>query len=333
MKRRTKFSAALLGSAMAMFAAPAQSQSSVRLNGLLDTSVGWSKPPGGDSSMNVDSGKMTTSWVGMRGSEDLGGGLNAVFALEGFLRLDTGEAGRFKGDAFWARNAYVGIESKAAGRLALGRQTTPLFVSTLLFNAFGDSFGYSPSIRQYFTSGTTTGDTGWSDAIQYSSPSFGGLRFNVMAAAGEKPDVSTDGRNLGGNVLYFGGPLSATVAYQDVRKDGNAAVDDTRTWQLGGAYDFRVAKLFGQYGRVDNRTRDNEYRLVSVGTSVPVGPGKFLAQAGRVDPDHGAKRDTISIGYDWFVSKRTDLYAVAMHDKIEDISAGRAISLGIRHRF
>jgi hypothetical protein len=73
-----------------------------------------------------------------------------TFALNSFLRADNGAAGRFNGDAFWARDAYVGL-SGAFGTSLLGRNTTPLFVSTLLFNAFGDSFAFSPSIRQLFT--------------------------------------------------------------------------------------------------------------------------------------------------------------------------------------
>jgi predicted porin len=58
-----------------------------------------------------------------------------------------------------------------------------------------------------------------------------------------------------------------------------------------------------------------------------------LADWGRVSPDAGAKLTTMTLGYDYQFSKRTDLYAVAMHDKLEDVKAGKSFAVGIRHRF
>lgn len=75
--------------------------------------------------------------------------MSAVFALESFLRVDVGGAGRFPGDTFFARASHVGLKG-SFGSVTLGRNGTPLFVTTLLTNAFGDSFGFSPSIRQLF---------------------------------------------------------------------------------------------------------------------------------------------------------------------------------------
>ncbi|WP_338415768.1 porin [uncultured Sphaerotilus sp.] len=304
-------------------------QSSVNLYGLIDLSVGSNKAPGGVRQRDVDSGKMTTSYLGFSATEDLGSGLSAVVRMEHFLRADTGEAGRFGGDAFWARNAYVGLSSKAAGTVTLGRNTTPLFVSTLRMNAFGDSFGYSPSIRHFFTSGTVTGDTGWSDSVLYMSPRWGGFSFALIGALGE----GSNGRNWGVNAGYADGPVAATVTMQSVKKDGATPVADTRTWQVGGSYDFGAAKLFGQYGRVKNETVVNQYRITEIGAKVPVGAGAVLAQWGQIKPDTGAKRDTLSLGYDHSLSKRTDVYTVAMRDHVAGLSTGLSYALGVRHRF
>ncbi|MDZ4239742.1 MAG: porin, partial [Hydrogenophaga sp.] len=98
-----------LVSALCLTALSAQAQSTVTAYGLLDLSVGSTKAPGGTSTTAVDSGKMTTSFIGFGGSEDLGGGLSAVFKMEGFLRVDTGDQGRFTGDTTWARTASVGL--------------------------------------------------------------------------------------------------------------------------------------------------------------------------------------------------------------------------------
>lgn len=308
-------------------AAHAQAASSVSLYGLVDVSVGSTQAPGGASIKGADSGKMTTSYFGLKGSEDLSGGLKAQFAVESFMRADTGSAGRFDGDAFWARSAYVGL-SGSAGTVALGRNTTSLFVQTLLFNAFGDSFGYSPSIRHYFTSGTTTGDTGWSDSIKYTSPRLGGVTFTGHVAAGE----GGGGRNLGASALYFSGALGLAAAWQKVEK--GATVADTTAWQLAGSYTVASVKLFAQFGQVDNDTTGNGYSITGLGVALSTSPsGKLLGQISQISPDTGASRRTLSLGYDHFVSKRTDLYAALMNDSIKGLSTGTSYSVGMRHRF
>ena len=333
---RTGFAALL-----AVTALGAQAQSSVTLFGLVDMSIGSNKAPGGLRQTGVDSGKMTTSYFGLRGSEDLGGGLSAVFRLEGFLQADTGASGRFAGDTLFSRTASVGLSSKSFGTLMLGRNTTPLFISTVSFNPFGDSYGYSPSTRHYFTSGTVTGDSAWNNSALYTSPEFGGFKFGVIGAAAATQSTgagSSNGSNWGANVGYAGGPLSAALVYQSVKKDETRSVpasvqNDTRTWQLNGAYDFTVAKAFAQYGEVKNTTTDNRYRISELGARVPVGEGAVLAAWGRVAPKTGLDRNTVSLGYDYNLSKRTDVYAVAMRDKVDTLSVGSSYSVGVRHRF
>lgn len=301
----------------------AQAQSSVQAYGLIDVSAGQFQDAGGVKDKSVQSGKASTSYFGFKGSEDLGGGLSAKFAFESFLRADSGGAGRFNGDTFWARNANVGLAG-GFGSLLVGRNTTSLFVSTLLFNAWGDSFGYSPSIRHYFTSGTTTGDTGWNQSISYTTPNLGGLSAQVQVAGN---DGSTFGRKTGGNVLYFGGPFAATAAYQKVKAGSSAG---TTTWQLGASYDLGMAKLYGQYGKVKNDTTGTDYKLAEAGAAVPLGSGKVLVEYGRLSVQG---RKTLTAGYDLSLSKRTDVYAVAMSDKKEASSTGATYALGVRHRF
>lgn len=313
----------------AMTSLSAQAQSSVQLYGLVDLSAGSWDYAGGFARKAVKSGEMTTSFIGFKGSEDLGGGLSAKFTIESFMRNDTGEAGRFGGDTFWARTASVGL-SGSMGTLTLGRNTTALFVSTLVFNAFGDSFGFSPSIRHYFAGGgvgVVSGDTGWSDSASYQTPKLGGFSATLQAAAGE----GNGGRNWGGNALYFGGPLGLTAAYQKVEK--GAAVADTTTWQLGGSYDFGPAKFFLQYGKVTNDVTDFEYTLTDASLSVPFGAGKVLLAWGRQKSDADVVRTTTSLGYDHNLSKRTDLYAVYMNDRLTSASSGNSYAVGMRHRF
>lgn len=336
--KSTPSSKLAIAATIALIACGAQAQSQVKLYGLLDLSIGSVKDVGSSTRKTVlDSGKLTTSYYGLSGSEDLGGGLSGLFKLEGFLRADSGEQGRFNGDAQFARTASVGLSHQELGTLTLGRNTTALFVSTLSFNAFGDSFGYSPSIRHYFGAGqaAVTGDTGWSDSLSYSSPTWNGLRFGLAAAAKEaNPSTSSNGGNWSANLGYVQGPLAAALVIQDVEKDGAITLDDTHTTQLNASYDFGLAKAFAQYAKVDNRSNgDKDTTLSGLGVRVPAGKGAVIAQWSQSSPKKGDERNTTSVGYLYPLSKLTELYAVGMYDGKDGSSAGHAYSIGMRTRF
>ncbi len=324
------------GAMLGLVSLSVNAQSSVQIYGLFDMSIGSTKAPGGTSVAGVDSGKLSTSYYGFSGTEDLGGGLSAQFKLESFFRGDTGEQGRFGGDAQFARTSSVGLSHKEFGSINIGRTTTPLFVSTLLFNAFGDSFGYSPSIRHYFSSGTgsVTGDTGWNDSIAYSSPNLGGFRLGATVTTKEAATGTGNGGNWSVGLNYGGsGRLAASVVHQSVKKDGAGAVPDTETTQLGASYDFGPAKAFLQYGEVKNTTLDIRTDITGIGVRVPLGSGAIVAQYGAMNLSVGADRDTLSLGYLHTLSRRTELYAVIMRDKLDGQSSGGGYSLGVRHRF
>ena len=320
-----------LAALVALGAPAAFAQSSVTVFGLIDLSAGSSKAPGGSANKNIGSGNMTTSFIGFKGTEDLGGGLSALFSIESFIRNDTGQSGRFDADTFWSRSAYVGLRS-SAGTVTLGRNTTSLFVNTLIFNAFGDSFGFSPAIRQTFTSGgavQVSGDTGWSDSVKYASPSFGGLSFTGHVAAGE----GNGGRNYGVSALYFGGPFAAGFAWQDVEKGSGPFNPDTTAWQLGASFNLAPVKFYGQYGTSDNKTIDNTTKVLGLGADYTLGVSKLMLQWGKQSPDVGADLKTLSFGYGHQMSKRTDLYAVYMNEKKTGLSTGHSYAVGVRHRF
>lgn len=352
MIRSSTLRAALAAAGLAAAsAAPAQN---VQMVGLIDMTAGRLQNAGEPKVWRADSGGMTTSFLGIRGSDDLGGGLKARFALDHFLRADSGQAGRFGGDAFWARDAYVGL-SGAFGTTVLGRNTTPLFVSTVLFNAFGDSFAFSPAVRQVFTpvvqSGSPMvpffGDSGWNNSIHYASgdDDEDGFSWNLMANLGEGAAGAT-GKNMGANLMYAKGPLEATLAWQRVRNGdgistGLAATppgfSKQETWFIAASYDLQAVKLFSHAAMV--RTRATEHRttkLWGIGASLPLGPGKLLAQYGsaeaRLDGVEPSNH-TLSVGYDYFLSKRTDVYAVFMNDRVTGLNRGNSLAGGVRVRF
>jgi predicted porin len=354
----------LLAAFGAAFAVPAFAQTNVTVSGLVDTYAGTMKNAGDTGRQAVvNSGGMTTSWFGFRGTEDLGGGLKANFALTSFFRADAGQFGRFPGnETLFSRDAHVGLSGNF-GSVSLGRDLAPNFLPTILFNPFGDSFTFSPLIMHsdvplFNASGWTNslaGDTGWSNEILYTTPNFGGLSANVHYQFGEVAGDSGK-KNVGVNLLYFGGPLALTAFYHNVKVNNplNTPVGNVQpggnlplasgvfaarqtAWMVGGSYDFSVAKLFATYGQTSHDI-DLEDKTAQLGLTVPFGKGKVLAswaQTRRSGVAIGAdqKRNTTSVGYGYDLSKRTDLYAIVMNDRITSQTSGNSLGLGIRHRF
>ncbi|ABR90196.1 porin [Janthinobacterium sp. Marseille] len=350
-----------LGSAIAL---PAMAQSSVQVTGVVDTYLGSMKQSGdAGRTSSVNGGGMTTSWFGFKGTEDLGGGLKATFNLTSYIRSDIGAIGRFNGnETFFSRDANVGLRGKF-GAISLGRDLSPNFLPSVISNPFGDSFQFSPLILHkdvplFNASGWTNsvaGDTGWSNEIMYTTPDIGGLKASINYQFGEVAGKSGK-NNVGGNLLYFNGPLALTAYYQKVQVNnpmdlspnnvqpatnipfasGMTAARQT-AWFVGGAYDFSIAKLFASYNQSthDIDLKDKTFQL---GTSIPLGQGAILASWANTKRDGVAvgtelKRNTASFGYDYNLSKRTDIYSIYMYDKITQQSAGNSFAVGIRHRF
>lgn len=333
--------------ALAAVAGGAQAQSSVQVMGLMDGFAGSIRMAGDSASTKqVGSGGMTTSWVGFKGTEDLGGGLKANFALTSFMRINSGTPGRFTGDNFFSRDANLGL-SGDFGAVTIGRGLAPNFLPTVIFNPFGDSFTFSPLVLHANVglfngtgwTATTPSDTGWSNEIIYSTPKFGGLSGNVHYQFSNLADTGGNSgkKNVGANALYFNGPLALTAFYERDQLTNPTVTTftplNTKTdWMLGGSYDFSVAKAFLTYGQASNDLTPKA-KTTSIGASAPVGAGKFLAAYAQTKIDGGASRKTASFGYDYFLSKRTDIYAVYMNDKITAKSTGNSFGVGIRHSF
>lgn len=338
MNHKTKAIALAVGTAVAVGAGGAvQAQSSITLQGLIDANVQSIDQSGAGyavadraSRRAVDPNGMTTSWWGVGGTESLGGDLRAVFALQGFFRPDTGEGGRFGGtDVLFKRAAWVGLESTGLGRVTLGRQSTQYFLSTVQTNPFGDSFGFGPSILHTF--GTVLGsglglrfardryvlnDSGWSNAVQYSTPSFAGLTaaamFSKASGSNDQEDGTARGRSWSGQLAYRSGPIVAIGVYQGVRV--NATDQQQKAWLLGGAYDLKVVRLFAQYQSIDTTilTSGDDDSTWTLGATVPIGKHNILGSyASTTTEDKSGlladeERKTFAIGYRYDFSRRTD---------------------------
>ncbi len=328
-----------LTSSLAM---PAHAQSSTQVYGVLDLWAGASKTSGsGPSVTSVNNGGMQTSFWGVGGSEELGGGWKTIYAIEGYLQLDTGAAGRSATDALFARNAYVGL-SGAYGEIRVGRLLNPLFVATALTNPFGGSIRFAPLLAQIWSvpmGRAVSGDTSWDNTIAYTTPAINGFKLSSQVGLGETA-FGAGTRNANATLSYSGGAWYVTATAQQVKVGpGLARIGSShqRTWYAGGAYDAKVAKLYVSYADADSGQPDKTARTAQVGVAVPAGAGSFLlswAQTRQTATGFaGARRDTGAFGYDYNLSRRTDVYAVAQHDKLQSANGASTFGIGVRHKF
>jgi predicted porin len=337
--RRTRIAAGLLTGLGSLLAMNAHAQS-VEIYGLIGAYVGSFKRSGDPASVRqLGGGGLNTSFLGFRGKEDLGGGMNAIFALESFFRPDTGEQGRNATDPFFSRNAWVGFEGNA-GRLTFGRQTNPTYAAMSQLSPFGNSVVFSPLTLQSFVAtygSNIVGDTVWNNVIQYQSPTMGGFRGSLLYGLGEvagHPGVA----NMGLHGTFVSGKFLAALSAQRVRVNISTPLPTQQdAWLAGATYDFGVVRIYGnaEHTSIEGNRKN---RLFDAGLSIPVSAtGSVLLEAAqsRIEMPRTAdvRRLTASIGYDYRLSKRTDVYAVYSNDKRSDAGSAGSAALGLRHTF
>lgn len=331
----------------------AYAQSSVQLYGIVDGWAGYQRIPGNQGAATMGGGGMSTSFWGLGGQEDLGGGYKTTFAIEGFFRPQNGQYGSFNGDPFFSRNAYVGIASPY-GTLTLGRQSSLLYLQSAQFNPFYASFTFSPTISQLY-SGLGTypgypidqgilGGTSWSNAIQYATPSAHGLSAHVMYALGNQPGDNS-AKKFSAQATLTRGPFAIGATYQYLNFSstpgdlGNLlqGFQSQTAVQLGVSYDMRVVKLFGEYTYTGDKLIANSFHvnMLQGGLVVPVGVGRILASYAYSHDNSilSQTRQTAALSYDYPFSKRTDVYAGYMYDRVSNLSTGSTVGVGIRTRF
>ncbi len=343
MKSILKFTAAAVLAACA--AAPCLAQSNLLIYGIADVYTGRYQLSGRDDVNVVGSGGLSTSRIGFRGTEDLGGGYKVNVDLTAFVRMDTGEQGRFPGDPLWSQRASLGVSSPF-GSVDLGRVATPLFVTMISSNPFGDSSSFSPIFLHLYTGGQplaaplTTQDFAANNSITYQSPILAGLKLRAQYAFSEVADKSGEAR-LGFSLNYDWRDLNAQVAYAQDKYPLLLNETEQNTWLGALTYDFKLVKLYGQYARsVEYEALKREYDTFEIGASVPIfSHSQILVSWAKTSLDNPAPaaidpdRNTVTLAYVFAASKRTELYCMAMYDKVTDLDSGTSAVIGMRHRY
>lgn len=332
----------LVGASLLIAAGGAAAQSSVTLYGVADTFVqylgngavhSWSMRSGGNSGSNF----------GLKGSEDLGGGLKAIFTLENGYTINNG--GFFvDSSTMFYRQAWVGLSAEKYGSLTFGRQYQPTFWAVYPTDPFrGDevlsplSAAASALDRHTFATQSASGRS--SNTIVYQSPIVAGLKLYAMygfSATVTQPVAQTVGNILDLALTYSGYGAYVGLAYQNVHA-GTAAIPGLPsalnllgTERFTGALAYRIGIVNLQLNYTYNRSKDapagslaarlganNSYSIAEVGATIQASPADTVEIAAIERDVRGVHDNTpgVQLGFEHLLSKRTTLYARAGYMK------------------
>jgi predicted porin len=303
--------------------AQAQTGPNVTLYGVVDAYVQAAN--GASTVTRVQSGGLNGSRFGLRGSEDLGNGLRAIFTLESGINIDDGTSGQ---GAFWGRQAFVGLATPY-GQVTLGRQygsiyalssdfsefsNGPIGASTAVIGGFG---GYEP-VRGFANGATGNGGPARiNNSVKVETPSFSGFKAGAVYGMGEVAGQTTKTRVTDVYGRYTSGPLDAMVSLVDDRVAASSL--QVRTVSAAAAYSLGDARVTGGVISVNDRGAANsDGEGYWVGADYRIGLNLLKAQylVNKVKDGDG-KTQAIGAGYQYDLSKRTALYSSLTHFKNE----------------
>ncbi len=356
-----KYSCTLL--ALGAIAGTASAQSSVTLFGTIDVTARYVKADGQHRRLSEATDGLNSNQLGLRGVEDLGGGLKAGFTLLSGISPDTGS--QASSSRFWNRRSTVSIFSNA-GELRLGRDYVPTFWPVASFDAFGIvGLGAAANVHQMYEGTRQDNTIGY-----FLPPGLGGFYGHTMfgaAEGGSSGDKPT--RYIGGRLGFASGPFDVTVAggqrrFAAVTTQGSPGLtganpgavaqigDLQRTYDIGASWNFGFAKLMGSFDR--EKLRNIFENIGSISAVIPIGLTEIhvgydrstLKNATGTGSSNAVDQAKISFVYN--ASKRSAIFVTASRLDNKDASrltlagaAGQtkpggksqAAEVGIRHFF
>jgi predicted porin len=247
---------------------------------------------------------MAGSRLGFKGEEDMGGGLKASFYLEHRLNPDDGTVSG--GATFWKGGSWVGLSSDGLGSVKLGRWWSQSFLKSqyaadpFVMGTLGESSYPTVGCGPAFSGGCL--GAFWVDNSVTYENSFGGFSFGVQYGL-EKYKHPT---NFG--VSYSDGPLYLGAGYE-THNDGS----NEKWTSLAANYDFGVAKVYAGYG-TGRDAADVSRKNTILGATVPMGQTQFIVSYDMQDQGGTRVENLLSLGVKYFLSKRTNIFAVVAHD-------------------
>lgn len=310
---------------------------SVHLYGVIDMGVAHFSGGAFGSTTMLASGYQASNRIGMRGSEDLGSGMNAYFQVEtGFCgngspqagnmnigvpitSAKAGSAGYCTGGGFFQRTSYVGLRGDF-GSIQAGR----LYTQSFFVAGGADPFGaWVQNILfpvPYFR---------FSQAIQYATPNLGGFSAVGQYAFGGYPGSMSPGSAFDVALRYHSGPAGLGVGYFDAKPLATTSTPavpvagDNKFVQLSGSYDFNVVKVIGYWSKmtsanglsINTGQPSKNAHIWALAVVAPLHIGKLMASYSAFDDTDNSARNAkqYTVGYTYPFSKRTNLYASYAH--------------------
>lgn len=357
----------------ALFSTTSSAQSSVTLYGIVDTGIEYLNNTGSGSVAREVSGNIAGSRWGMRGDENLGSDLSAIFVLEGGFSANDGllsqstkglGANASTTTRMFGRQAYVGLK-KGAQQITLGRQNTLIYDQTVLFDPMGAAPRYSGFAIDYDWTGRADNSLKYTGGVgQISLSGMYSTRYDTGYGT-EVPGSPTTGRLFSGSISFAQASFAATVVFEQRNSNTiQSATDSERRVFAAASYDFGKLKALVGYRFLRAGAGFLPANPVSpapgsaagyaslfwAGARYQLTPAAQLTAAAYYQDVHRSLSSSLMgvISGDYALSKRTDVYltvAYARNDRNANLGVngyGSAIAtgydqtgavVGIRHRF
>ncbi len=355
--QRNHLAASILAAFAACATTSVQAQTSVTIYGLIDSGVEYvtNANAARNSLVRLSSGTMNTSRIGFRGTEDLGGGLKAIFQLENGFKLDNGA---LDGDAnqLFNRQSNVGLEG-GFGRVVAGRSFSTTYDFILPFDPMGYSASYSWVTSAGATGGRKDGmPTGVSNLVKYQGE-FAGVKVGAMYGFGEVAGETRNGAKYGVGLGWGSGPFSVAATYDRNNSvtTANAPYDRATSAHLAAGYQLSDAWKFNLGYRYYKKAlatgaADQRSDFYWGGVTWKFTPAMSVIGAIYYQNIKNVANDADPIMHSlrlkYAMSKRTDLYLSTAYAKAknnqlvglsrDDVGFGTSqfgMTLGMQHRF
>ncbi|CAB3797919.1 Outer membrane porin protein 32 [Paraburkholderia caffeinitolerans] len=341
----------------------AWAQSSVTLYGSLDAGVAYISNVGGQSKWMMEQGNTQPDRWGLRGQEDLGSGLKAIFQLENGFYTNTGAMA--KANTLFNRQAFVGLTSDKFGSLTLGHQTPFSFDVLDPFSTayLGQSwYAFHPGNIDELAD---TGVVPYDNSVKYRSPTWYGFSAGAMLGFGNTTNFST-GRTMGFSLSYANGPFKAGATWSN-EHDRSVAIattgivptfqgqpsatymaDKVENMGAGASYSFGKLLVHGLYTRtkLESNGHSDTFQSYDAGANYQFTAFNSVVGGAATSTLDGRRWTQVMIGDVYSLSKRTQVYVNALYERANSeanaafftagVSSGRnqAIVLaGIHHSF
>jgi predicted porin len=295
-----------------------------------------------DNDDDLVTGRDNVSRVGVKGTEDLGNGLSAVWQAE--LQLNTtGDGSPFtadNGSMAW-RNTFAGLSGKTWGTLIAGRHDTPYKLATGKLDIFSDTAGdYNGTVGNVI--GMNVADLRADGTIAYITPNWSGFHAAIAYVDGAGLGTDTEAEAWSVMGMYENGPLFLSAAYEDMDTDSfnlntplGVAVDpELQSWKIGAGFKFGNFQIGGLYENIEldaDNADDIGRQDFYVNGQYTMGAIVLKAAWGYADEVEDIDDSDAmvwTVGADYNLSKRTKLFALYTMVDNEDNARYRTSTTG-----